>query len=850
MKLDIRAENLAFVPYKKDKCKVLIIQNGKEFIKNIVIRIELYEFKENKVRPFKIWYKNKGRQEFIGYKEFIKFLRSVKRIIIPRIYETNLKGITGMLNDYQIKYEIAEICRFCINNDKLTRIDIHNSYLFYNELICRECALKEVDNELKFMNFTPTDQFLSNIKKLLNKFRDVGKILNIIRPGFIAAKSEDFTLYDTLGPKTKSKKISKEVPNYKVADLQIPPEFKEILTNLNIELLPVQNLAISEGLLNNENLLIVAPTSTGKTLCGELAGIPKALNNQVMIYLSPLVSLTNTKFEEFKNKYGNILKVAIRVGMSRINVKGEDLVITDSEIDDADIICASYEAFDYIIRNGEYKNIKSVGTIIIDEIQTLGDQERGVELDGLIARLKVIYPEAQIIALSATIANANEIGDRLGFKTVIYDSRPVPIERHLVLCKSELEKNLNLSVLVKQESKIGATIIFTNSRYGTYRISKYLRRHRLEVPAYHSGLSYYEKKRIEAKLEKNEIPGVVATYALGAGVDLPVSQVVFYSMKMGKDYLGNNMFLQMAGRAGRYKRHERGKVVLLAEVGSTSFSGEKSEDQIALSLLEGHEDAIVLDADPEEIEAQLLAAITAGLDSTNLENFYNYILSAEEEFHYLLKELYKKKMLDKVNEEYKISKLGKATALSFFLPWQTLEIINKMNKKISILQIAVEMEYFNNIYIDDKLKDEISRFLKINLPSMFFSDLIFNLFMHIDKISGKIPEKIIKIMKKWQEVFSCEHDDKPYCDCGLLKINLDILNLRIHGFTPREISQYFRLEYNLRIYPGDIFKMLDDIIHRLKGIRRISKALNLQNYADEALNYIRKLENPYEFKTI
>ena len=134
----------------------------------------------------------------------------------------------------------------------------------------------------------------------------------------------------------------------------------------------------------------------------------------------------------------------------------------------------------------------------------------------------------------------------------------------------------------------------------------------------------------------------MATYALGAGIDLPVSQVIFYSMKMGKDYLSQNMFLQMAGRAGRYKRHKLGKVVLLVELGLKTFNSDKTEDQIALSLLDGKEEMITIEAEPEEVEAQLLASIASGLDFNKIQIFYDKMISAEEEFHYLLKELNKK----------------------------------------------------------------------------------------------------------------------------------------------------------------------------------------------------------------
>jgi helicase len=446
--------------------------------------------------------------------------------------------------------------------------------------------------------------------------------------------------------------------------------------------------------------------------------------------------------------------------------------------------------------------------------------------------------------LSATIANAKEIGGELGLKPLIYKSRPVPVERHLVLCKSKVEKRLNLSYLVKKERKFGSTIVFTNSRYGTYQLSQYLRKQNLNLPAYHSGLSYYARKIIEKEIEFNQIDGVVSTFALGAGVDLPVSQVIFHSMRMGRDYLDNNMFLQMSGRAGRYKRHKRGKVVILAAVGNKFYGSDKTEDQIALQLLEGKEQNILTDYDPILVESQVLASMASGMNMVETEKSYDLLIGAEEDFNYLLKELVKKNMIKEKNNTFEISDFGRATAVSFFTTEQALEIKKKLNKKISILDIAIELEFFNNIYLDNRLKDELSRLLKVNLSSLFFTGNVFDLFSDLKKITGKIPDRIIETIITWQKNFSCDHDERPYCDCGLLKANLEIIDLRMSGFKPSQISHHFKRKYDLVIYPGDIFKMLDGLIHRLRGIRRIASSLELEKSSKKAQELIRKIENP------
>lgn len=76
--------------------------------------------------------------------------------------------------------------------------------------------------------------------------------------------------------------------------------------------------------MKDKSLLVVSATASGKTLVGELAGIPKALNGKKFIFLTPLVALANQKYRDFKKKYEPLgLKVSIKVGMNRVKAKEE-----------------------------------------------------------------------------------------------------------------------------------------------------------------------------------------------------------------------------------------------------------------------------------------------------------------------------------------------------------------------------------------------------------------------------------------------------------------------------------------------------------------------------------------------
>jgi helicase len=195
----------------------------------------------------------------------------------------------------------------------------------------------------------------------------------------------------------------------------------------------------------------------------------------------------------------------------------------------------------------------------------LGDDERGPRLRGLIHRLKTIFPNLQLIGLSATIKNPQEIAQEFGMKLVEYPLRPVPLERHLIFVRTEEEKNHLLAQLSRVEYQHrsekgyhGQSIIFTNSRRKTHVISDYLVRRGVKTAAYHAGLSYAKKNKIEKDFGNQKLGAVVTTAALAAGVDFPASQVLFESLTMGNKQLTSmNSLRCLAGLEAHYQIRER-----------------------------------------------------------------------------------------------------------------------------------------------------------------------------------------------------------------------------------------------------------------------------------------------------
>ena len=205
---------------------------------------------------------------------------------------------------------------------------------------------------------------------------------------------------------------------------KIPKELYTILEKEVKELRPAQEKAIKKGLLERKNLLVCTPTASGKTLIAELAALKSIIGgNGKAIYIVPLKALASEKYKDFKKRYDGIAKVALSIG---------DIDSTDSYLVDYDLIITTSEKLDSLIRH-HAPWLSLISTIIIDEIHLLNDPGRGPTLEILITILRQLLNKAQIIALSATIGNPEELSEWLKAELVIDDWRPVKLHKGVYL---------------------------------------------------------------------------------------------------------------------------------------------------------------------------------------------------------------------------------------------------------------------------------------------------------------------------------------------------------------------------------------------------------------------------------
>ena len=804
----------------------------------------------------RFWFTKYNKPVYYQPKEAHEILRKAKNIIIPREQKPDfLKDLKDLLSRLKTqKPRIVPTCQHCLREDRLTVLTRRNAVkITEDQVTCTSCAQGDLKVELKSLGIHLSRAMMNQLEQQVSKVKSIPRIVEMMTPGFDPTREPDLTLIDTV--------VAKDTGSTKeIKDLPISDEFKEKLTSEGFEiLLPIQSQVVDAGLFKDVNMLIVSSTSSGKTLLGELAGVPKAKQGKKMIYMSPLVALTNEKYEQFRKRYKSLgLRVGIKVGMSRLDVGDEGKPIVDTDISKADIICATYEALDLIFRSGNTKTLGEVGTVVIDEIQNLADPERGPELDGLLARMRMHYPKAQYLALSATVGSPEILAKELRMKLVNYEGRPIPLERHLVFARSDEEKRSMIRRLVNQEFRHvsssgnkGQSIVFTYSRRRAHALSDWMREHGVSTSIYHGGLSYSRRRRTEHSFSKQRFSSIVTTAALGAGVDLAASQVIFESLAMGAEWLSTAEFEQMLGRAGRLGKHDRGKVYIIVQPERKYHSGQdKTEDEIAVKLLNGIIEDVEPFADKETSAEQILATIcSSGLvDLKAVALAYKRMLSMSVPPSEALKHLVRKHMISVKEGEVHPTDLGRATSLSFLTPSMGLEVM-KLTATYDVTDIAIMLEPFENVYLSSKLQEEVNSAFRTHMPTRFFSGV----FSEISDASrpkggaGRLPQWVFEVFSKWTTTFfNCGCRDYPECDHGKVSLGRWLVDNRKGGLNPSGLAQKLHDDFELWAYPGDIFSWLDSLIHSLKAVQRIANVAGKTDLSVEIEDQIASIERPLE----
>jgi len=607
-------------------------------------------------------------------KDLVANLREAGILLVKRDHR-----FETFLADFQLKFSPVPACRMCLLDDRFTPLDANNTVQFgKNEKICLDCGRRELRREVSHLGRLGRDG-ISHLERLLIEFRNLDRVLATLNP-------EKVTMGSALFDKLEAHPVMKTAP---LEELPLPRQFVDASGIRH--LMPAQQLAVEAGLLFGKDLLVVAATASGKTFIGEMAGMKNYLEGRGRtLFLVPLVALANQKYDRFSERYSKLAKTGLLTGVSRLNLP--ETRKTGDRNPQAPIIVGTYEGVDHMIRRGQ--RMVNIATVVIDEVQMLEDKDRGHRLDGMIARLKFLCPQAQFLYLSATIGSPNVLAKKLGCTLVQYAERPVGLERYLLFVERK-QKIPTIKQMTTEEYKRtstkgyrGQTIIFTNARSRCHTIAEALG---MRAAAYHAGLSSVERRDVESRFLQGKLMAVVTTAALGAGVDFPASQVIFDALAMGRDWLSVQEFNQMAGRAGRPDFHDLGRVVILAEPGG-SYSRENpfTEEEIAIRLLKGAMEEVAPEHDFEKSSEEYVAnAVACGGNEADLARINGLMVGSMEP---VLPDLVAHKLVERHGAKLVLTPLARVMAEHFIGMERLLEIVRLTKTMQDPVEIIAELE--------------------------------------------------------------------------------------------------------------------------------------------------------------
>nr|MBN2278884.1 DEAD/DEAH box helicase [candidate division Zixibacteria bacterium] len=428
-------------------------------------------------------------------------------------------------------------------------------------------------------------------------------------------------------------------------------------------LLPLQEKAIRSGLLPTgdgaptDNLLISAPTSSGKSFCGEIAAVGSLLKRRKAVMLLPLKSIAEEKYHYYRSCYRSLgLRILIVTGDHPENDGA-------FELGNFDLVLAIYEKFNRLLTvNPDL--LQQIGLVIVDELQMLSDPGRGPELEMVLGKMLSFPYSPRLVALSAVLGESSpEITTWLNCRVIQETVRPVDLLEGVASGGCFRFRSFNSGREGKERMELGGgdgddsgvggiidflagsespRLVFLKSRRDTIDAAlrlaaavnwgpagmaldaiegeepgfliNSLKQVLNRGVAFHSAdLTPRQRRAVENGYRRGEIRVVFSTTTLAMGVNLPAEMVLLETMKYvsgapgGKPSLvpiSLTEFRNISGRAGRFGwggSEKPGRAVVLArsdfeyEILWSEYIGAGSNEKL-VSALGGYSRAdLVLD---------------------------------------------------------------------------------------------------------------------------------------------------------------------------------------------------------------------------------------------------------------
>lgn len=379
-----------------------------------------------------------------------------------------------------------------------------------------------------------------------------------------------------------------------------------------------------------EHSLLLAPTGAGKTLAAFLWGIDRlarlpadADRGVRVLYVSPLKALGYDVERNLREPLAGIRAGDHGMRDIRVDLRTGDTPQRDRRRqlrEPADILVTTPESLYLLLTSNARDTLRSVETVIVDEVHSLAPTKRGAHLALSLERLEWLCERpVQRIGLSATARPASAVAAFLGGDrpvTVVDTTERPALDLRVVVPVEDMERPPRpvddpdadpgiwpalYGPILEAVREHTATIVFVNSRKLAERLARRLNEMAGEplVRAHHGSVSHEQRRSIEESLKRGELRGIVATSSLELGIDMGAVDLVVLVESPGAVARG----LQRAGRAG-HGVGRTSKAILMPK-----YRGDLLEAAaVAAGMRAGAIEAIEVPANPLDVLAQQVVA--------------------------------------------------------------------------------------------------------------------------------------------------------------------------------------------------------------------------------------------------
>jgi helicase len=488
----------------------------------------------------------------------------------------------------------------------------------------------------------------------------------------------------------------------------------------------IQAKALNAGVADGRSMIVSAPTSSGKTLVGEIAALSALREGVRTIYLVSHKALADQKYLDFLTRFGeDAVSPIASVGLNTGDREEGDI--------DAQLMVATYEKALGLVLTGQINSANAL--VVADELQILGDPGRGPDIEALCSVFRQ-RGTRQFVALTATVENPEDLAGWMQCALVQSTKRDVPLHQEIWYADRVYRTTFgqeeghevtgdwtgsdNIAKVIGHLLRLrrGPVLVFVESRreaatfaaaFGQSRprasegialaeqldlfsepteSSEQLRENAERRVAFHSAdLSPQERQVLETGFSNSQFEVCFATSTLAAGVNFPFRSIVFPKLtfewgERAGSHIRRSDYRNMSGRAGRLGMHPEGFSVLLPR--------NKAELSHANILVRPDNDLLKSQMVNLSLRKSILTLVASRLVNSRAEviTFFQNTLywhqtlernpkklsSLEAESGRAIEWLIDNKLLVETHDTLLITPLGKATALSGLLPGTAVQL--------------------------------------------------------------------------------------------------------------------------------------------------------------------------------